>query len=116
MPRKTGGGLQVRQPLRGRFNEAAARCRGKLSDAGRSGDRRGCFNEAAARCRGKREILPRVGRISHRFNEAAARCRGKRADDVRRALAARASMRPRPDATENASEALLTVARKNALQ
>ena len=44
-----------------RFNEAAARCRGKRT--------RGCsnsatplgFNEAAARCRGKLQPLPRGG-------------------------------------------------------
>ena len=45
----------LRQPRyrRRRFNEAAARCRGKRADeAARGGG--GCrFNEAAARCRGK---------------------------------------------------------------
>ena len=35
------------------FNEAAARCRGKLRRPGRGRTRRPCFNEAAARCRGK---------------------------------------------------------------
>ena len=38
-----------------RFNEAAARCRGKLAGgAAPRGDRACRFNEAAARCRGKR--------------------------------------------------------------
>ena len=64
-----------------RFNEAAARCRGKTF--GRPpplGSGRG-FNEAAARCRGKTRRCRVAGRVagvpSFRFNEAAARCRGK---------------------------------------
>ena len=61
------------------------------------------FNEAAARCRGKpsRRSAGPTGWWS-RFNEAAARCRGKpfgwRATAE---AAAAASMRPRPDAAEN---------------
>ena len=60
------------------------------------------FNEAAARCRGKRfqalfELQPNYG-----FNEAAARCRGKRASSHATRWARNASMRPRPDAAENA--------------
>ena len=66
--------------------------------------RRGCrrFNEAAARCRGKPRAAPGGPRRLRRFNEAAARCRGKphgAVDDDAETLAA--SMRPRPDAAEN---------------
>ena len=41
---------------------------------------RSCFNEAAARCRGKllAPVVPEPHRIVIGFNEAAARCRGKR--------------------------------------
>ena len=60
------------------------------------------FNEAAARCRGKRGRPTRRVRFSIRFNEAAARCRGKRRGDGRLAAGHPASMRPRPDAAENA--------------
>ena len=38
----------------GSFNEAAARCRGKLLHGQQEVVRSGSFNEAAARCRGKR--------------------------------------------------------------
>ena len=62
-----------------RFNEAAARCRGK--PGGGSDDARshgGGFNEAAARCRGKPQAPPPPdGAMPACFNEAAARCRGK---------------------------------------
>ena len=59
------------------------------------------FNEAAARCRGKRAADGHRARPEARFNEAAARCRGKlgRGGDVEPRSAA--SMRPRPDAAEN---------------
>ena len=86
-----------------RFNEAAARCRGKPHCAAinrhsgshasmrlrpdaaenppRDPARRrgfGCFNEAAARCRGKPGCAaPGSTAAPRRFNEAAARCRGK---------------------------------------
>ena len=126
MPRKTGstrGGLETS----GRFNEAAARCRGKrLAEPVRAAVRPPasmrprpdaaenpptpmmtcrlpkCFNEAAARCRGKH-----TGRRSSTsgcasFNEAAARCRGKRVSLGRLGVSPGASMRPRPDAAENA--------------
>ena len=65
------------RPAGRRFNEAAARCRGKRRvPAGGRGTDAG-FNEAAARCRGKQTCSPDAcgGRFS--FNEAAARCRGK---------------------------------------
>ena len=70
---------------------------------GRSEEREASFNEAAARCRGKRRdgrLLP----LGHRgFNEAAARCRGKhRLRPAGPLPGLRASMRPRPDAAENA--------------
>ena len=87
-----------------RFNEAAARCRGKrpLGPVSPS-SYIGCFNEAAARCRGKRQPAAGGHGRTDGFNEAAARCRGKlslgsSADRVTTA----ASMRPRPDAAENA--------------
>ena len=134
------------------FNEAAARCRGKLArTCGRSSGP-SCFNEAAARCRGKHGVARRLppvagasmrprpdaaenssSRTIHmprtfRFNEAAARCRGKRGRHVtpkrpatgcfneaaarcrgklynvtlKASGALAASMRPRPDAAENA--------------
>ena len=126
MPRKTS---KVWHHCQGRsrcFNEAAARCRGKLSTAVTRRSAAARFNEAAARCRGKRErrgrgdadgdasMRPRPDAAENRrrpavqprrrtgFNEAAARCRGKLA--VRRApgqIDDVASMRPRPDAAEN---------------
>ena len=85
-----------------RFNEAAARCRGKRRRRRRTPRPRSRFNEAAARCRGK-QTARSVGLVASAcFNEAAARCRGKHARDglVVSALTL-ASMRPRPDAAEN---------------
>ena len=65
------------------------------------------FNEAAARCHGKRAHIvavlstPRTG-----FNEAAARCHGKpRRGPFPAVRPPIASMRPRPDATENGDHA-----------
>ena len=78
MPRKTPSPRRPR-PRRGRFNEAAARCRGKQMPPGVQPPFPSRFNEAAARCRGKRD--------------RAAAGMGDRA--------AAASMRPRPDAAEN---------------
>ena len=103
MPRKTRivkGGCPAGAP---RFNEAAARCRGKRSRWTTSCPGwSSCFNEAAARCRGKRGGSPRGPAGRQRFNEAAARCRGKQKTRVRRLLQeVAASMRPRPDAAEN---------------
>ena len=61
-----------------RFNEAAARCRGKPQTIRyTTEDRNACFNEAAARCRGKRLRGGASASRAVRFNEAAARCRGK---------------------------------------
>ena len=85
------------------FNEAAARCRGKPSGRSAVTLRRRRFNEAAARCRGKRgPTRPRRPARRAGFNEAAARCRGKLASIWDCATAVAASMRPRPDAAENA--------------
>ena len=127
MPRKT-------RPQRGgttaeslRFNEAAARCRGKRRRAARiDGGLPGAsmrprpdaaenrlrvvccrprhegFNEAAARCRGKRRQEGRCSDGFESFNEAAARCRGKLVEARKSAQTIKASMRPRPDAAENA--------------
>ena len=62
------------------------------------------FNEAAARCRGKPPLPVRRGDGRRRgFNEAAARCRGKHTYGTPdSAFVTLASMRPRPDAAENA--------------
>ena len=102
MPRKTSFSRGRRcRPTPG-FNEAAARCRGKLPPcAERPGPRlpasmrprpdaaeneirkaydlsqRLGFNEAAARCRGKLLEGGQHPLQARRFNEAAARCRGK---------------------------------------
>ena len=60
------------------------------------------FNEAAARCRGK--LLTKQWKALHGwcFNEAAARCRGKQLFWFQtNAYMLHASMRPRPDAAEN---------------
>ena len=60
------------------------------------------FNEAAARCRGKLPPPARRRRRPAGFNEAAARCRGKPGQVARQDVEAlEASMRPRPDAAEN---------------
>ena len=103
MPRKTARNRRGRRSTVARFNEAAARCRGKPS--GCSGGRRGSpgFNEAAARCRGKPPAYaPRLPRRGG-FNEAAARCRGKPRARRLGVFLRVASMRPRPDAAENRS-------------
>ena len=103
MPRKTGNPGRSVFKIASGFNEAAARCRGKLGQQVCDPSVRAAsmrprpdaaenkhdeivillgpqgFNEAAARCRGKR--APGEARKRHvprRFNEAAARCRGKR--------------------------------------
>ena len=68
----------------------------------RRGGARHRFNEAAARCRGKLWHVRPDGYEDFCFNEAAARCRGKRAGGNRPLrIDADASMRPRPDAAEN---------------
>ena len=59
------------------------------------------FNEAAARCRGKRFHAAGAFVPSSGFNEAAARCRGKLNACSVPKVQAGASMRPRPDAAEN---------------
>ena len=109
------------------FNEAAARCRGKRTPHGpiriavgasmrprpdaaenarapaRAARCAACFNEAAARCRGKPVRVDDPGLLPLGFNEAAARCRGKLVcTRPGPGTAAVASMRPRPDAAENA--------------
>ena len=110
MPRKTRCGAGRRRAESSGFNEAAARCRGKQTLCVPYGTPRPGFNEAAARCRGKRPPAAHLERPGGRFNEAAARCRGKRRPERERPRTrAQASMRPRPDAAENAKqhEALL---------
>ena len=84
------------------FNEAAARCHGKQALVSDLLTAAGCFNEAAARCHGKRGDQNERRSGIQRFNEAAARCHGKRGDARQPCTGRRgASMRPRPDATEN---------------
>ena len=101
MPRKRSS--PTRGSSRGgtSFNEAAARCRGKVAACQLLPGPRGRFNEAAARCRGKVHPLAPQGRQRVGFNEAAARCRGKgRTNSPRGSRPRKASMRPRPDAAE----------------
>ena len=106
MPRKTHAVWPHGRGLAPRFNEAAARCRGKLPTRRSPSTRGSRFNEAAARCRGKPGSPRRESRRRDGFNEAAARCRGKREDgDMSNVAANLASMRPRPDAAENRIEA-----------
>ena len=78
MPRKTRLPARLRSGRTLRFNEAAARCRGKPPSAMTRPAPGGCFNEAAARCRGKLVRL-RAALVERDY----------------------ASMRPRPDAAEN---------------
>ena len=97
-------GARVETPGRPRrFNEAAARCRGKRGPGAEALLRMPPgFNEAAARCRGKRVSSGSRRRPRRRFNEAAARCRGKPSRRGRHGYQnVGASMRPRPDAAEN---------------
>ena len=77
MPRKTCSTRTGVAPPGGGFNEAAARCRGKLRPRRWTAAVESGFNEAAARCRGKRGSEARRTDGARGFNEAAARCRGK---------------------------------------
>ena len=87
-----------------RFNEAAARCRGKPAQGCLVGGRAWASMrprpDAAENATRGRSAAP-----GHtRFNEAAARCRGKHRRPAPRPGSRRpASMRPRPDAAENRS-------------
>ena len=78
MPRKTRGPEADGNDRRGRFNEAAARCRGKppaallaARDSHRASMRP--RPDAAENLHPRSRTLP----LRLRFNEAAARCRGK---------------------------------------
>ena len=81
-PRPDAAENSLRRPGSGRGAHASMRPRPDAAENSQVMTDRtstaGRFNEAAARCRGK---LPRPGRASTpasgRFNEAAARCRGK---------------------------------------
>ena len=79
-------------------------------DVRRPRAQRSSFNEAAARCRGKLAgRRPLARRATPGFNEAAARCRGKRcAPAAAPGRGEVASMRPRPDAAENPSGCALS--------
>ena len=101
MPRKTDVARRKRHGTVS-FNEAAARCHGKPRGRLAAIARPHCFNEAAARCHGKRWWPRLSARCWRRFNEAAARCHGKRKAMRDLVRPESASMRPRPDATENA--------------
>ena len=113
MPRKTAS-RAPRRPTGSRFNEAAARCRGKLDFIRAGRGRRGGFNEAAARCRGKQ------GRSHHADARAQAsmRPRPDAAENNRKAVLhgvdQQASMRPRPDAAENGAEGSLRLGNEGA--
>ena len=105
MPRKTPPRKSAAaRALRGGFNEAAARCRGKR---GLHGQRFGRTGDASMRPRPdaaeNRRPARRTGQPRRGFNEAAARCRGKRREVLwtSRPVGRPASMRPRPDAAEN---------------
>ena len=125
MPRKTAARLpRLRQPPR--FNEAAARCRGKhttingaiadtevasmrprpdaaenLRDAKlEGGDVVASMRPRPDAAENARRHTPENG-CPASFNEAAARCRGKRSHDRSHDHTRDASMRPRPDAAEN---------------
>ena len=96
--------LRVADALGGcisRFNEAAARCRGKqtraISEISAPRASMRPRPDAAENC------APPASRPAgaRRFNEAAARCRGKRAGQPPPRAGGGASMRPRPDAAEN---------------
>ena len=102
MPRKTGDFVRPAGAAGFRFNEAAARCRGKH---GRRAAGRGSGERASMRPRPDAaengRCATRSGRPARGFNEAAARCRGKREHAKDLAEGKVASMRPRPDAAEN---------------
>ena len=102
MPRKTSH-WRASRGARRRFNEAAARCRGKRRRcSGRPPPRWPGFNEAAARCRGKHN--PRA-EIRIPVHKASMRPRPDAAENhvscCPTSSRPRASMRPRPDAAEN---------------
>ena len=102
MPRKTGPRAELRVDLpvasmRPRPDAAENPGAGEVGSEGWPG-----FNEAAARCRGKLAHGRRAAEMQTRFNEAAARCRGKHGFVFHGSSpGGRASMRPRPDAAEN---------------
>ena len=78
MPRKTSDPVLFLFQSVDRFNEAAARCRGKPGSTVFDSQEKQGFNEAAARCRGKPGYDDGYdGGLQPGFNEAAARCRGK---------------------------------------
>ena len=107
MPRKTRP-LRRLNLSRTRFNEAAARCHGKLEV-----QRHRAARLDAASMRPRPDATENADRAALRpsplrgFNEAAARCHGKLIFGEPRVAAGIASMRPRPDATENARAAVV---------
>ena len=129
MPRKTLRGARRRGRRRLRFNEAAARCRGKpravretsvylppiasMRPRPDAAENRGVEVQRVRAIRASMRPrpdaaenplsadTPRTAQWT-RFNEAAARCRGKPGRNrLRRRARRSASMRPRPDAAEN---------------
>ena len=65
-------------PVRGGFNEAPAKCRGKPGSCSKAARTFTRFNEAPAKCRGKRGASCAIRTQAEGFNEAPAKCRGKR--------------------------------------
>ena len=77
MPRKTGDVRRARAAQR-RFNEAAARCRGKLVKVYKTGDAKLIASMRPRPDAAENSItVQRWALRRYRFNEAAARCRGK---------------------------------------
>ena len=103
MPRKTPPARRSWGTAPPRFNEAAARCRGKLDVHGRTATPlRGASMRPRPDAAENSTCCGTSACVRRCFNEAAARCRGKLGGRVRPAGSRNAaSMRPRPDAAEN---------------
>ena len=114
MPRKTLWTSPAAARFR-RFNEAAARCRGKRRRPLFQGvlPARASMRPRPDAAENARALAGRV-RVPWRFNEAAARCRGKRPRSWGFLPGqGEASMRPRPDAAENTKTVESAAARSN---
>ncbi len=84
------------------FNEAPAKCRGKLHERPRRIKPIASFNEAPAKCRGKPKGQDRIAMVILKgFNEAPAKCRGKPSPMGSERRGESASMRPQRNAGEN---------------
>ena len=78
MPRKTPSATDTRALRATRFNEAAARCRGKPTQVLESGGGVGASMRPRPDAAENASCSGSSRRFSSGFNEAAARCRGKR--------------------------------------